>query len=52
MSNHITKNAKQISLKMNKKKYSYYLRLKKEIEELKKENDFLKKAVAFFAKEI
>lgn len=28
------------------------LRLKKELAELKKENDFLKKAAAFFAKEI
>ena len=28
------------------------LRLRKELEEVKKENDFLKKAAAFFAKEI
>ena len=29
-----------------------YLRLRKELEEAKKENEFLKKAAAFFAKEI
>lgn len=32
--------------------YAEARRLRKEIEELKKENDFLKKAAAFFAKEI
>ena len=32
--------------------YSETKRLHKEIEELRKENDFLKKAAAFFAKEI
>ena len=36
-------------------KYNYMkenLKLRKELEEVKKENDFLKKAAAFFAKEI
>ena len=32
--------------------YEVAKKLRKEIEELKKENDFLKKAAAFFAKEI
>lgn len=32
--------------------YEETKRLRREIEELKKENDFLKKAAAFFAKEI
>ena len=44
----------QISKKANDE-YNYMkenLRLRKELEEAKKENEFLKKAAAFFAKEI
>ena len=44
----------QINEKANNE-YNYMeenLRLRKELEEVKKENEFLKKAVAFFAKEI
>ncbi|MEG2584484.1 MAG: transposase [Oscillospiraceae bacterium] len=35
-----------------KQEFEDYLKLKKEVEELEKENLFLKKAAAFFAKEI
>lgn len=35
-----------------KQEFEDYLKLKTEIEELRKENAFLKKAAAFFAKEI
>ena len=35
-----------------KQDYADYLKLKKEVEELRKENAFLKKAAAFFAKEM
>ena len=44
----------QINEKANNE-YNYMeekLRLRKELEEIKKENEFLKKAVAFFTKEI
>jgi len=39
-------------LKTEKEQMSEILKLRKELAEAKKENDFLKKAAAFFAKEI
>ena len=41
-----------ISKKEQKEEFADYLKLKKEIEDLRKENLFFKKAAAFFAKEI
>ena len=40
------------STKEQSDSYAETLRLRKEIAELKKENEFLKKAAAFFAKEV
>lgn len=39
-------------IKDTKTLYDENLKLRKQLEEVKKENDFLKKAAAFFAKEI
>ena len=46
------KNAKSKPLKIQTRRMKWNLRLRKELEEVKKENLFLKKAAVFFAKEI